>query len=268
VVDFKTAKQAAQKFMQAGVQNVMITAGADGDKSVQAYWVMGRSDNSKNRVLIQDKTTVRTQAFDESKMTDPSLVIYNAMVETYITQLINPTADHCNTTLFIVSNGDQTDSVRERASNPYYYDGEWQGSFQQALLKREFEPDAPNFTPRITGMLAVRESASYDRYYYSIIRRNPSTERPEHAFGQGDLARDIPSGAGICFHTYEGDGNPLPAFEGSPYAVPLESNAEEIAGAVWQNLNYEKRVALAIKTIDKKSGEVEVKIINQLELAV
>jgi len=241
-------------------RGIVLGNSADNSRAVQAYWVMGRSDNSRNRVLAPHLDVVRTEAFDESKMTDPSLVIYNAMVEDTIAP---PTDNDPSTRLFIVSNGDQTDSVRTRISNSSYGDSGYDDSFRNALLGREFEPDAPNFTPRITGMLALRSEVALGRYYYSIIRRNPTTAQPEHAFGQGDL-QDIPGGTGICFHTYDWDGDPVPEFDGSPYAIPLETTTDGIAGSLWDSLDSDNRVALAVKTIDKRTGEIDLKIVNQL----
>lgn len=246
-------------------RGIILGNSADATKSVQAYWVMGRSDNSRNRVLAQSNSTVKTEAFDPSKMKDPSLVIYNAMVEATISL---PTADIDNpihTHLHIISNGDQTDTVRTQVSTMHKSEG-WEESFRNALMKREFEPDDPNFTPRITGMLVIRAAVSFNpSYYYSIISRNPTTGKPEYTFGEGILEKDIPSGAGICFHTYKGDGDPLPSFEGSPYGVPLlEATTQETAESLWDNLNSDNRVALAVKTIDKQTGEVTINIINQL----
>lgn len=242
-------------------RGIILGVDESGESAVQVYWVMGRSENSRNRILVEETgrggvNTVRTEAFDPTKVVDPSLIIYNAMIST----------DSFNTTHF-VSNGDQTDTVvdeyRNREARLSISD-----RFMDALLTREFEPDAPNFTPRITGYtftpLQREPGINEGTYGYSIIRRSPTTGHAEHTFGGGDLA-DMPDGAGVCFHTYAGDGEPLPSFEGSPYAVPLLQTSGEIAGSIWESLDPENRVAIAAKTIDRKTGEVKTTIINQLE---
>jgi hypothetical protein len=224
------------------------------EELVEAYWVMGRSENSRNRILVQDGDIVRTAAFDIRKVIDPSLVIHNAM---------RLHREHALLPGFhIVSSGNQTDSVYNAIidaettrldSNP----------FEEALLKRDFEPDSPNFTPRITGAIAIGLSWS-SNYGYSIIRRNPTTGMSEHTFGSGHV-EDIPSGTGLCFHTYQFDGDPIPPFEGSPYAVPLGSSAEGIAEELWEALDKENRVGVAVRTIGALRGEIlDTKIINQL----
>ncbi len=242
-------------------RGIILGNSADATKSVLAYWVMGRSSNSRNRVLVQEDDIVKTEAFDPSAMEDPSLVIYNAMREV---DVWNPTFNTAlDGRLYVVSNGDQTDTVhRDAGWKRYDIDGQG-ATFRQALLSRKFEPDAPNYTPRITGMIVAETAGFAALYHYSLIKRNPTTGRPEHTFGEGDL-KDIPAGAGICLHTYRGDGNPLPSFEGSPYAMPLEEDAEATAEALWEKLDSENRVALAVKTIDKQTGEVVVRIVNQL----
>jgi len=222
------------------------------DDLVEAYWVEGRSPNSRNRVLAEkDDTSIETVAHDPSKVEDPSLIIYNAM----------RSRRHGEGVLHIVSNGDQTDTVYETASHKKILRPS--DAFCEALFKREFEPDDPNFTARITGSVAV--GSAFNQYNYSIIRRNPVTGQPEHTFGGGQLA-DIPAGAGLCFHTYERNGNPLPTFEAGPYAVPMGINANEIAEELWDSLNDQNRVGLAVRTFDSKSGEIKAtRIINQLE---
>ena len=245
-------------------RGIVLGLSEDGDKAVQAYWVMGRSENSRNRILVRENGTVRTEAFDSSKVEDPSLIIYNAM---RTAQFPSWGAD-----VHVVSNGDQTDTVRAKIgglSRPKGPRGMFE-DFVGALLTREFEPDAPNFTPRITGMIALADTDSI--YGYSIICRNPVTEEPEYAFSRGRLD-SIPAGAGICFHTYEEDGDPLPAFKGSPYAVPVGATAEETAESLWEELNPDNRVSLVVKTIglagreapQRNYGLTDVHIINKLQ---
>lgn len=225
---------------------------------VEAYWVMGRSENSRNRVLVEDGSDVKTIAHDPEKVEDPSLIMYNAMRRNMGRFGL----------LYVVSNGDQTDSVH----NFYERCGTSGASlelFREALLRRDFEPNNPNFTPRITGAVALGMVGSHyqdqHNYAYSIIRRNSTTGMSEHTFGGGDLD-DIPAGSGLCFHTYRGDGNPLPSFEGSPYAVPLGATADEIADELWESLDKENRVGLAVRTIDSILGSIkDTTIINQLD---
>lgn len=233
-------------------RGIVLGRSTDGE-AVQVYWVMGRSENSRNRILIPGSAdTVRTEAYDESKVEDPNLIIYNAMRT--VRKAFNEGDAH------VVSNGDQTDSVWGRMARPYLVDNNAVIAFQNALLRREFEPDEPNYTARVTGMIAVGNVAPYA---YSIIRRNPASGTSEHTFGSGSLL-DIPKGFGLCFHTYEDDGEPLPTFEGSPYAVSLDGSASETAEVYWDLLDKENRVGIAVKTIDLDSDQVDIAIKNQL----
>lgn len=234
-------------------RGIIMGVSEGGEQAVQAYWVMGRSENSRNRVLLEERGTVKTDAFDPSKVEDPSLIIYKAM-------LTVPGLHES----YVVSNGDQTETVRDALLDTSPRTKSTVHSvFRDALLSREFEPDPPNYTPRITGTI-FGGNESYD---YSIIRRNQTTGEAEHTFGGGSL-REIPAGAGICFHTYEWDApsksEPIPAFEGSPYAVPLAGSAEEIAEALWPDLNEENKVALAVKTINRRTGRIVIQLVNKL----
>lgn len=223
------------------------------DELVEAYWVMGRSENSRNRRLVEDGNIVKTVAHDPSKMEDPSLIIYNAM---------RLHEGHKQGMVHIVSNGNQTDTVYDIASRNETAGVMFPVDFRGALFMHDFEPDNPNFTARITGAIAI--GSVLRDYKYSIIRRNPATGQAEHTFGGGEID-DIPAGAGLCFHTYEEDGNPLPTFKGSPYAVPLGANANEIAEELWDVLDVKNRVGLAVRAIDSKSGDIKAtSIINQL----
>lgn len=225
-----------------------------GDQAVQAYWVMGRSENSRNRVMVENQGEVKTEAFDASKVVDPSLIIYRAMLSTW---QVNQT--------HIVSNGDQTDTIFDRLHHGHEPDV--YSRFVGGLLERDFEPDEPNYTPRVSGITFVPtlggSGTEFGQYAYSIIRRSPTTSKSEHTFGRGYLLQ-IPNGRGLCYHTYESDGNPLPSFAGSPYAVKLQDDAESIATSLWENLDEENRVALAVKTIDRKTGGVVIKLVNRL----
>jgi IMP cyclohydrolase len=235
-------------------RGIVLGVSEGGEQAVQAYWVMGRSENSRNRVLVENEDgSVRTEAFDPSKVLDPSLIIYNAM----------RTVDQFHST-HVVSNGDQTDTLVDEI-NRRHARLSLSERFLDALIQREFEPDAPNFTPRITAttFTPLQPGFSDGRYNYSLIKRNPTTGGAEHTFGGGSLG-GIPEGTGICFHTYNGDGDPLPAFEGSPFAVPVQETAEEIAGTLWESLDAQNRVAIVAKTINLTTGQIAHHIINQL----
>ena len=202
-------------------------------------WLMGRSENSRNRDYIrEEKGLVRTAYADPSKGGDPSLVIYNAMRE----------GAYGN---FVVSNGDQTDdAVVVRGVNDFY----------TAMRKREYEPDDPNFTPRITGIMTC--SAGDPMAVIAIHRKAPHGTACIRSFYEYP---DIAKGFGYCVHTYQGnapEGKPLPSFEGDPYLLPIIGiSAEEIADSYWPRLNAENRVALVVKTIDSV-GEIEIAIRN------
>ncbi len=203
------------------------------DKAVIAYFIMGRSENSRNRVFVVDGEGIKTKAFDESKMVDPSLIIYSP-----VRVIDNKT---------IVTNGDQTDTVFD------YIKAE--KSFADALRTREFEPDAPNFTPRISGVvcgfdykLSILKSAEGDgstcrRYFYEYT--NPK------------------AGEGHFIHTYKCDGEPIPSFEGEPEKICIEGNIDEFTNAIWENLNDDNKVSLFVRFIDVKSGTYETRIINK-----
>ncbi len=205
---------------------------------IQIYWIMGRKPNSRNRIFVQDNNgTVRTAFADPSRGGDPSLVIYVAMAE--------------EEDLYVVSNGNQTDTVTA-------YDRTML-SFHDALLVREYEPDDPNFTSRITGIVTLRD----DKYVaaISVLRRSPADQSCDRLlYEYGSLC----PGFGYCVTTYAGDGDPLPAFRGEPYPLPISgADAHEIADEFWDYLNAENRVALVVKTIHQKSGETSIAIINK-----
>jgi IMP cyclohydrolase len=233
-------------------RGIVLGVGANGD-STMAYWIMGRSENSRNRRLVQCGQRIMTEAVDKTKVVDPSLIIYNAF---------DATAEGPDGSAHIVSNGDQTDSVINMIS--LGHKGSLGKAFREGLMRSTYQPDRPNYTTRITGMIAILGLTR--TYNYSLIKRHPYTEEPEHTFGSGVLA-ELPAGSGLAFHTYKGDGNPLPAFEGSPYLIPLQANAEETAEALWDALDKDNRVAIAVKTINfspdskQRSG---FHIINQL----
>ena len=201
-------------------RGIVIGKSADGKYAVTAYFIMGRSENSRNRVFVEDGEGIRTQAFDPSKLSDPSLIIYAP-----VRVLGNKT---------IVTNGDQTDTIYELMDK--------QQTFEQALRTREFEPDAPNYTPRISGIMHI-DNGTYN--YAMSILKNPV------------------AGEAHFIHTYMGDGNPLPSFEGEPKLVGLEGDIDTFTSLVWENLNEENKVSLFVRYIDIETGKYETRIVNK-----
>ncbi len=218
-----------------------IVIGLDGtsERIVQMYWIMGRSGNSRNRIFKADDLTGRlyTEAADASKMTDPSLIIYNAMRE--------------SSPFYVVSNGDQTDTVMDSLSKGPFY-------LNVALDHREYEPDEPNFTQRITAVCRLSKGGDQINEL-SILRKSK--------FGLGcdrfTYELDTDPGFGYCITTYADDGSPLPSFFGEPLLMPLIGNISEIAKTYWDALNPENRVALAVKTIERDTGCSDIHIINK-----
>ena len=219
-------------------RGIVIGKTKDGKKAVTAYFIMGRSNNSRNRVFVEDGEGIRTQAFDPSKLEDPSLIIYAP-----VRVLGNKT---------IVTNGDQTDTIYEGMDK--------QLTFEQSLRTREFEPDAPNYTPRISGIMHV-ENGKYN-YAMSILKSNNGN--PE-ACNRYTFAYENPvAGEGHFIHTYMHDGNPLPSFEGEPKLVKINGDIDEFtANMVWTNLNEDNKVSLFVRFIDIETGEYETRIVNK-----
>ena len=216
-------------------RGILLGRSADNKKAVMAYFIMGRSVNSRNRIFAETEDGIRTKAFDESKMTDPSLIIYH------------PVRTVGDTT--IVANGDQSDTIR---------DGLLCGEvFAQSLRKRTFEPDAPNYTPRISGILHGDGS-----YALSILKSadgDPASCRRQFFGYESPLA-----GQAHFIHTYQCDGNPLPAFEGEPRQVGVSApDAETLAQEMWKNLNEDNKVSLFVRYIDLQTRESETVIINK-----
>ena len=207
-----------------------------GEKAVVAYFIMGRSVNSRNRVFVEKDGGIITKAFDESKMVDPSLIIY-APVRTF--------KDH-----LVVTNGDQTDTVVDYLKKGF--------TFEAALRTRCFEPDAPNYTPRISGMV-VREAGRM-MYKLSILK----SDEGDPAAPQRYFFEYTPkAGVGHFIHTYKCDGNPIPSFEGEPEKVALTGNIDDFTQQVWSNLNEDNKVSLFVRYIDVKTGASETHIINK-----
>lgn len=218
-------------------RGIVIGKSPNGTYAVTAYFIMGRSENSRNRVFIEDGKGIRTQAFDPSKLSDPSLIIYAP-----VKVLGNKT---------IVTNGDQTDTVYELMDK--------QQTFEQALRTREFEPDAPNYTPRISGIMHV-ENGTYN-YAMSILKSNNGN--PD-ACNRYTFAYENPvNGEGHFIHTYMQDGDPLPSFEGEPKLVGVEDDIETFTGRVWDSLNDDNKVSLFVRYINIETGEYETRIVNK-----
>ena len=218
-------------------RGIIIGKSSDGKKAVTAYFIMGRSVNSRNRVFTATEDGIKTEAFDPSKLSDPHLIIYSP-----VRVLGNKT---------IVTNGDQTDTIYELMDK--------QQTFEMSLRGREFEDDAPNYTPRISGILHV-ENGKFN-YAMSILKSadgNPeSCER--HTFSYTNPI----SGDGRFIHTYMGDGNPLPSFEGEPEKIGIEGDIDSFTDMLWTSLNEENKVSLYVKFIDIATGESETRIVNK-----
>ena len=218
-------------------RGIVIGKSADGRYAVTAYFIMGRSSNSRNRVFVEDGAGIRTQAFDPSKLEDPSLIIYAP-----VRVLGNKT---------IVTNGDQTDTIYELMDK--------QQTFEQSLRTREFEPDAPNYTPRISGIMHL-ENGGYN-YAMSILKSNNGDPSACNRF---TFAYENPvAGEGHFIHTYMGDGNPLPSFEGEPVLVGIEGDIDTFTKMVWENLNEENKVSLFVRYIEIETGKHETRVVNK-----
>ena len=218
-------------------RGIIIGKSADGTKAVTAYFIMGRSENSRNRVFVEEGEGIRTQAFDPSKLVDPSLIIYAP-----VRVLGNNT---------IVTNGDQTDTV---------YEGLEKGlTFEQSLRSRQFEPDEPNCTPRISGLLHIAEGEFH--YAMSILKSNNGNPKSNNRY---TYTYENPiAGEGRFIHTYMHDGNPLPSFEGEPKWISIPDDMNAFTDALWNSLNEENKVSLFVRYIDIATGEYETKIINK-----
>ena len=218
-------------------RGIVIGRSQDGKSAVTAYFIMGRSVNSRNRVFKEYEQGIRTEAFDISKLSDPSLIIYAPV------RVLGDTT--------IVTNGDQTDTV---------YDLMAEGkTFEESLRTREFEPDEPNYTPRISGIMNVKDG-NYD-FAMSILKSQDGN--PEYCIRNTFAYPGCPAGEGRFIHTYMGDGNPLPSFEGEPEKVDINGDIDEFTQLVWENLNEDNKVYLFVRYIDIATGEYETRIINK-----
>lgn len=218
-------------------RGIIIGRSADGTKAVTAYFIMGRSENSRNRIFVEEGEGIRTQAYDPSKLTDPSLIIYAP-----VRVLGNKT---------IVTNGDQTDTIYEGMDK--------QLTFEQALRSREFEPDGPNYTPRISGIMHI-ENGTYN-FAMSILKSNNGN--PESCNRYTYAYENPAAGQGRFIHTYMCDGNPLPSFEGEPKLIEISEDIDTFTDILWNSLNEDNKVSLFVRYIDIATGSYETKIVNK-----
>lgn len=219
-------------------RGIVIGKSADGKKAMFAYFIMGRSENSRNRIFERFEGGMRTKAFDESKLQDPSLIIYNPYLKLGDTD--------------IITNGDQTDTI---------YSFLKQGlTFEDALATREFEPDAPNYTPRISGILYYGFAKNMFSYKLSILKS--ANGRPQ-ACNRYFFNYTPENGIGHFIHTYKCDGNPIPSFYGEPEEVAIPDTAEEMANTIWDNLNFDNKVSLFVRAVPLNGSEPEEIIINK-----
>lgn len=218
-------------------RGIIIGKSEDGKSAVTAYFIMGRSVNSRNRIFVEDGEGIRTQAFEPSKLSDPSLIIYSP-----VRVLGNKT---------IVTNGDQTDTI---------YNGmDCQLTFEQSLRCRDYEPDAPNYTPRISGVLHIEDGRF--NYAMSIIKSNNGN--PD-CCNRYTFAYEEPiAGEGRFIHTYMCDGEPLKSFEGEPKLIGIENDIDKFTEILWSNLNEENKVSLFVRYINIETGKYETRILNK-----
>ncbi len=211
---------------------------ADGKKALIAYFIMGRSVNSRNRVFEMHENGMRTKAYDESKLTDPHLIIYNPYLRR-----------NC---VDIITNGDQTDTI---------YNALEEGkTFEDALMTREFEDDAPNYTPRISGILYYCKPRGVFTYSLSILKSDDGNPNACNRY----FYRYFPlAGVGHFIHTYKCDGNPIPSFYGEPEKVEMPNTAKELADVVWTNLNEDNKVSLFVREVPLDGSEATEIIINK-----
>ena len=217
-------------------RGVVLGKSADGKNAVAAYFIMGRSENSRNRVFVAKGDDLFTEPFDASKVEDPSLIIYAAVRDT--------------TSKLIVTNGDQTDTIYE-----YIKGGK---TFEEALETREFEPDAPNFTPRISSMLTLDDGDF--SYKMSILK---SADAEGSACNRFTFSYHSLPAVGHFIHTYVCDGNPIPTFQGEPERINIPDDIDTFTNEIWTNLNCDNKISLYVRYIDLATGEVENRMINK-----
>ncbi len=216
-------------------RGIVIGTTGDGTKAAAAYFIMGRSENSRNRVFTENDGEIKTEPFDVSKVEDPSLIIYNA-----VRQLGDS---------LIVTNGDQTDTIYDLMSKGK--------SFKESLETRCFEPDAPNLTPRISGILNFKDGFSYEMSILKSIDEQ-GTDCCRYTFSYPSKA-----GLGHFIHTYVCDGNPIPTFQGEPERVKIPDSIDEFTKTLWNNLNADNKISLYVRYTDLATGEFEQRLINK-----
>ena len=218
-------------------RGIIIGKSACGKYAVTAYFIMGRSVNSRNRIFVETSDGIKTEAFDPTKLEDPSLIIYSP-----VRVLGNKT---------IVTNGDQTDTIYELMNKQF--------TFEQALRTREFEPDAPNYTPRISGIIKTQDNDF--NYALSILK---SADGDGSSCQRYTFSYENPiAGIGHFIHTYKCDGNPIPSFEGEPEKISIYGDIDAFTNTLWCNLNEDNKVSLFVRYINLENGEVETKIVNK-----
>ncbi|MCD8123888.1 MAG: IMP cyclohydrolase [Lachnospiraceae bacterium] len=218
-------------------RGIVIGKSEDGTKAVTAYFIMGRSENSRNRIFVEDGEGIRTEAFDPSKMEDPSLIIYAP-----VRVLGNKT---------IVTNGDQTDTIYEGMDH--------QLTFEQSLRSREFEPDGPNYTPRISGIMHIENN----EYNYAMSILKTVNGDPETCSRYTFAYHGAVAGQGRFIHTYKENVSPLPSFEGEPKLVDIRGDIDSFTDMVWDSLNEDNKVSLFVRFIDLVDGSYETRIVNK-----
>ena len=231
-----------QEYLQTAIypgRGIIIGQSSDGENIVTAYFIMGRSENSKNRIFEKTSDGIKTKAFDESKLTDPSLVIYSP-IRKYGNEII-------------ITNGDQTDTIYDFLS-----DGK---NFADALRTRTFEPDPPILTPRISGMITILNNKF--NYRLSILKSDNGNEN--HALRYFYEYETPENGKGHFIHTYKHNAQVPPSFEGEPKKIEISNNIEEFTGIIWDNLNSDFKVSLYVAYISKKTGEIKERIVNKHE---
>lgn len=214
-------------------RGIILGRTSDNKKNVIAYFIMGRSENSRNRVFTETEDGIRTEAFDPSKMVDPSLIIYHPV------RLYDGT--------LVVTNGDQTDTIRDALAAG--------GDFASALRTREFEPDGPNWTPRISGLLSADGS-----YKMSILK---SADAEGSACARYTYEYPGVNGVGHFLHTYVQDGNPIPTFQGEPERVAIAGTLDAFAEMIWNNLNEANKISLYVRFTDLATGAYQEKLYNK-----
>lgn len=217
-------------------RGILLGRSGDGRHAVIAYFIMGRSENSRNRVFIEDGAGIKTQAFDPAKLVDPSLIIYSPV------RVLGDAT--------VVTNGDQTDTVYE-----FLQQGK---SFEEALRTRTFEPDAPNYTPRISGVVTRQGGLKYKLSILKSANGNPDSVQRFFYEYNAPVA-----GEGHFIHTYRCDGNPIPSFEGEPELVAVEGTIDEFTSSLWNSLNADNKVSLFTRFIDFETGAEETRIVNK-----